>query len=88
LVIVKPVVTEKTHKVAEHDRAYTFMVDKTANKIEIKNAVEKLFKVNVLGVRTMNVTGKAVRFRFAFGKRQGWKKAVVTIKEGQKLDIM
>jgi large subunit ribosomal protein L23 len=63
------------------------VVDRDSNKIEIKKAVESFFKVNVTSVRTVNVAGKVKRFGRNYGKRQNWKKAYVTLKEGQSVDF-
>lgn len=85
-IIKRPHVTEKTSLGAAVN-AITLVVDRDANKIEIKQAVETLFKVNVTGVRTVNVAGKVKRFGRAYGKRQNWKKAYITLKEGQTVDF-
>ena len=87
-VIKKPIITEKsTSQVAENK--YTFEVDKRAAKNEVKQAVEKLFGVTVLDVRTANIKGKEVRAgrRRTLGKKSDWKKAVVTLKEGDKIEL-
>lgn len=85
-IIKRPHVTEKTSMSAAAN-AITLVVDRDANKIEIKRAVETLFKVNVTGVRTVNVAGKIKRFGRTYGKRQNWKKAYITLKEGQTVDF-
>lgn len=85
-IIKRPHVTEKTSMGAAAN-AITLVVDRDANKIEIKQAVETLFKVDVTGVRTVNVAGKVKRFGRAYGKRQNWKKAYITLKEGQTVDF-
>lgn len=87
-IIKRPVITEKsTSQVAENK--YTFEVDQRASKSEIGRAVEKLFGVTVSDVRTANVKGKEVRTgrRRAPGKTSDWKKAVVTLKEGDKIEL-
>ena len=85
-VLIKPVVSERTTALMEGNK-YTFKVDRNANKIEIKHAVESIFKVDVTDVKTMNVHGKFKRQgRFA-GYTPNWKKAIVTIKTGQRLPI-
>lgn len=66
---------------------YLFWVDKSANKIEIKNAVEEIYKVKVSAVNTMIASGKPKRVRYALGNTSDWKKAVVTLKEGSKIDV-
>ncbi len=81
-VIKGPLVTEKSTIQKEEHTKYSFMVDKRANKVEIKEAVEMIFKVKVAYVNTMNVRGKVVRYRMRLGKKSDWKKAVVTLKDG------
>lgn len=85
-VLIKPVITEKTTGLMEENK-YTFKVDKKANKIEIKHAVETIFKVNVIDVKTMNVQGKLKRQGKYEGLTPSWKKAIVTLKAGQRLPI-
>jgi large subunit ribosomal protein L23 len=85
-VLIKPVITERSTGLMEENK-YTFEVDPKANKIEIKHAVEKVFKVNVLNVTTMSVPGKLKRQGRTQGYTQDWKKAIVTIKAGQRLPI-
>ena len=67
---------------------YLFWVDKKANKVEIRNAVENIYKVKVGRVNTINVKGKPKRVRYTMGMTSGWKKAVVTLKEGNKIDVV
>ena len=67
---------------------YLFWVDTKANKVEIRNAVENIYKVKVDKVNTINVKGKPKRVRYAVGMTSGWKKAVVTLKEGNKIDVV
>jgi large subunit ribosomal protein L23 len=86
-IIKKPHVTEKTSLGSEVSNTVTLVVDRDSNKIEIKKAVESLFKVNVTSVRTVNVAGKIKRFGRSYGKRQNWKKAYITLKEGQTVDF-
>lgn len=85
-VLIKPVVSEKSTGLMEQNK-YTFEVDKKANKIEIKYAVETIFKVTVTDVKTMNVVGKTKRQGKTEGLTPNWKKAIVTIKAGQRLPI-
>jgi len=80
-------ITEKSTRQKEEGRQYVFEVDRDANKIEIQIAVERLFKVKVLQVRTCNVLGKMKRLGRRQGKRADWKKAVVTLKEGDRIDF-
>lgn len=86
-VLLEPVVTEKTARRKDAHNEVTFVVARDANKIEIRNAVESLFSVQVLSVRTVSVRGKLKRMgRFA-GKTSAWKKAIVTLKEGQSIEF-
>jgi large subunit ribosomal protein L23 len=86
-VIKKPHVTEKTSLGSDSTNTVSLVVDREANKIEIKQAVETLFKVQVSGVRTVNVAGKMKRFGKTTAKRSNWKKAYVTLQEGQSIDF-
>ena len=86
-VIKKPLVTEKTTLEKDARNIIAFEVSRDANKIEIKDAVEKLFKVEVTAVKTVNVAGKVKRFGQNIGKRSNWKKAYVTLKEGSSVDL-
>lgn len=85
-IIIKPVVTEKSMDLLA-DNKYTFIVDKKANKTEIKNAVENIFKVRVDQVYTMNVKGKPKRMGRFEGKRPDRKKAIVSLKPGYKIKL-
>ena len=67
---------------------YLFWVSKDSNKIEIKKAVEGMYKVKVNGVNTLTIKGKPKRVRYAMGKTSDWKKAIVTLKEGEKIDVV
>jgi large subunit ribosomal protein L23 len=67
---------------------YMFWVDKAANKIEIGKAVEAIYKVTVSGVNTIRVKGKPKRVRYTMGRTADWKKAIVTLKEGDKIDVV
>jgi large subunit ribosomal protein L23 len=85
-VLIKPVVSERTTDLMAENK-YTFQVDPNANKIEIKHAVESIFKVDVTDVRTMNINGKLKRQGRFTGYTSDWKKAVVTLKDGQRIPI-
>ena len=85
-VLIKPVITEKSSSLMEQNK-YTFRVDRAANKIEIKYAVEMAFKVNVTDVKTMNMPGKLKRQGKTQGLTPEWKKAIVTIRSGQSIPI-
>jgi len=84
-VLKLPVITEKSTHVKENLRTVAFKVLRDANKIEIKDAVEKIFKVKVQSVRTANFHGKKRRQGRYTGRRPDWKKAYVTLKEGEKM---
>ena len=86
-VIKKPLVTEKTATAKDNNNVVAFVVDRDANKIEIKQSVEKLFKVEVAEVKTVNVAGKTKRVGKNIGKRSNWKKAYVTLKKGSNIDF-
>lgn len=66
---------------------YLFWVAKSSNKIEIKKAVEDIYKIKVAGVNTVTMRGKSKRVRYVVGKTPDWKKAIVTLKEGSKIDV-
>jgi large subunit ribosomal protein L23 len=86
-IIRRPLVTEKSTQQKDIGRQYAFEVDRDANKIEIQSAVERLFKVTVLKVRTSIVLGKMKKLGRRYGKRPDWKKAIVTLKEGNRIDF-
>lgn len=85
-VLIKPLVTEKTTDLMQENK-YTFKVHSKANKIEIKKAVEVIFDVHVIEVRTMNVPGKFKRQGRSVGYTPNWKKAIITLEPGQRLPI-
>jgi large subunit ribosomal protein L23 len=83
------VLTEKATLLSEKNNQYVFRVSPKANKMDIKRAIEELFKKTVVDVNTANFAGKKKRERTAsFGRRAHWKKAVVTLKEGDKIDLV
>jgi large subunit ribosomal protein L23 len=86
-IIKGPIVTEKLDRAREEHHQYSFLVEKAANKTEIRHAVEKLFKVSVVDVRTSIARGKVKRIGKSIGRRPNWKRAVVTLKEGQSIDL-
>jgi large subunit ribosomal protein L23 len=86
-IIRRPLITEKSTRQKEESRQYIFEVQRDANKIEIQSAVERLFKVKVLQVRTSNMLGKVKRLGRRYGKRPDWKKAIITLKEGDRIDF-
>ena len=86
-ILVKPLVTEKSHQQLDAHGAYTFVVANDANKIEIAGAIEKQFNVKVKDVRTMRYAGKEKRMGKWMGRKAAWKKAVVTLAEGDSIEI-
>ncbi len=87
-IIKKPLLTEKGISLQESANQVVLKVDTRANKVEIKDAMEKLFDVKVEKVRTLNMHGKTKRVGRHTGKTDDWKKAVVTLAEGHKLDFL
>lgn len=85
-VIIRPIVSERSFDLMSQNK-YTFEVAYTAGKEEIASAVEKLFDVHVVKVNTMTVKPKVKRVRYAFGKTRRWKKAIVTVAEGDSIEI-
>jgi large subunit ribosomal protein L23 len=85
-VLLAPVVSEKSYALLDENK-YTFLVAPHANKTEIKIAVEAIFKVKVVGVNTINRQGKRRRTRAGVGKRSDTKRAIVTVADGQRIDI-
>lgn len=83
-IILQPLITEKSTLMKEKSGVLTFRVDRRANKVEIKRAIEKLFKVKVASVKTQNVLGKQKRMGRFQGWKPDWKKAYVTLKPGEK----
>jgi large subunit ribosomal protein L23 len=86
-IIKKPLVTEKVYQVSEGPQVVAFEVVPSANKIEIKQAIEKAFEVKVARVNTVLMRGKVKRVGRQYGKRSNWKKAYVTLAEGSNLDL-
>jgi len=86
-ILKKPLITEKSNIMKEMANQVVFEVAPTATKIEIRKAVEEVFKVKVVGVRTARMTGKRKRFGRTMGRRPDWKKAVVTLAPGQRVDF-
>jgi len=85
-VIIRPVITEHSYDKME-ENVYTFEVAKNSNKVEIAQAVEKLFNVHVVKVNTLNVKAKPKRVRWKSGQTRTWKKAMVTVKAGEKIEL-
>jgi len=88
-IVLSTIVTERSTTQSEDSKhpRYTFVVARDANKQEIKSAVERIFNVKVTSVNTMNVKGKIKRLRMNRGMTPGWKKAVVTVREGERIDF-
>lgn len=86
-IIIAPVVTEKSAAMAENGRTYTFKVAKSANKIQIAQAIESAFNVQVESVRTLNTKSKAKRVGRYTGKTKTYKKAIVTLRDGNSIEL-
>lgn len=86
-IIKKPVITEKTNIQKEENNQLSFEVDKRANRVEITQAIEKIFSVKVAKTRTIHVKGKIKRRGRILGKRKDWKKAIVTLMPGERIDF-
>lgn len=86
-IIKRPLITEKTSIQKEMYNQLTFEVDRRANRIEIKRAIEDIFNVKVTDVKTMQITGKSKRRGRIVGKRRDWKKAIVTLLPGERIDF-
>ena len=85
-ILLKPVISEKSYRLAD-DGKYTFLVVPHANKTQIRQAVEHVFTVRVTGVNTANRPGKRRRTRFGWGKRPDTKRAIVTLADGDRIDL-
>lgn len=90
-ILIKPIVTEKMERLTEKHNQYGFVVEKTANKLQIKKAVEELYGVTVDSINTMRYGGKVktryTRSGYQVGRTNSFKKAIVTLKEGEKIDF-
>jgi len=86
-IIVRPIITEKVSSLQESENKFGFIVNKEANKIEIRRAVEERFEVKVKKVATMNMNGKMKTMGRFSGRRANWKKAIVTLQEGFNIDF-
>jgi large subunit ribosomal protein L23 len=86
-VIKRPIITEKTSIQKEDANQITFEVDRRANRVQIRKAVESIFDVHVTGVRTMQVKGKVKQRGRIVGKRRDWKKAIVSLVPGERIDF-
>jgi large subunit ribosomal protein L23 len=86
-IIKRPVITEKTGNQKETSNQVSFEVDRRANRVEVRRAVEEVFKIKVAKVRTLQVKGKTKRRGRILGKRKDWKKAIVTLMPGERIDF-
>lgn len=86
-VLIRPLITEQSSILQAEQNKYTFEVHRDATKIDIRNAVEQMFDVSVKSVRTMNCLGKERRVGRSTGRRRDWKKAIVTLAEGEMIDM-
>jgi len=86
--LLSPVITESSTIAAEQNNQYQFKVDKAANKHQIKQAIESMFNVTIEKIQTINVKPKTRRFGRKFGKTAAWKKAIVTLQKGQKIEFV
>ncbi|GII75673.1 hypothetical protein Sru01_06550 [Sphaerisporangium rufum] len=86
-IIIKPIVSEKSYGLIDEHNKYTFLVRKTANKTQVKIAIEQIFGVKVTSVNTINRQGKRKRTRFGYGQRASTKRAIVSLVEGDRIDI-
>ena len=85
-VLLKPLVTEKAADLGTHNQ-YVFMIDPRMNKIEVKKAIRTIYGINPLAVRIITMQGKAVRYGRRYGVTKNWKKAMVTLKAGDKIEV-
>ncbi|MBO3747179.1 50S ribosomal protein L23 [Streptosporangiaceae bacterium NEAU-GS5] len=86
-IIVKPIVSEKSYGLIDEHNKYTFLVRKDVNKTQVKIAIEQIFGVKVTGVNTINRPGKRKRTRSGYGQRANTKRAIVSLAEGDRIDI-
>jgi large subunit ribosomal protein L23 len=86
-IIIKPVISEKSYNLIETENQYTFQVDKRANKNQIKRSIEEAFDVQVHKVNTVNVKSKPKRQGFYRGRTATWKKAVIRLAEGERIEL-
>jgi large subunit ribosomal protein L23 len=85
-ILLRPVISEKTYRLAD-DGKYTFLVAPDANRTQVRQAVEAIFGVKVTGVNTLNRAGKRRRTRFGWGQRASTKRAIVSLAEGERIDV-
>jgi large subunit ribosomal protein L23 len=85
-IVLKPLLTEKMEYLKDASGKYAFIVNKNVNKIEIRDAIESIYNVTVKKVAVMNIHGKKRRIGWVPGRRSSWKKAIVTLKEGDSIE--
>ncbi len=88
IIVKKPHISEKATDLTQKENRYVFVVDKNANKIEIRDAIKSLYNVDALKVTIVKIPSKKRRLGATLGKKKGYKKAIVKIKDGQKIDIL
>ncbi len=86
-IVLNPVISEKGTDLTQKENKMIFRVDSRANKIEIQKAIEELYPVKVVQVNTVRIKGKPKRMRAQLGQTSGWKKAIVTLREGDKIEF-
>jgi large subunit ribosomal protein L23 len=86
-ILYAPIISEKSSNATDHSNQFVFKVKKSATKLQIKHAVELMFKVEVASVRVLNVKGKIKRFGRSLGKRSDWKKAYVKLQSGHSIEF-
>ncbi len=87
-IIIRPIITEKSELMKNLNNQYTFEVKRDANKIEVRKAIEQLFHTKVDKVQVMNYDGKPKRMGAYAGRRANWRKAIVTLKKGEKIESL
>ena len=85
-ILLRPIISEKTYRLAD-DGKYTFLVSQDANRTQVRQAVEAIFGVKVTGVNTLNRPGKRRRTRYGWGQRPATKRAIVSLAEGERIDV-
>ncbi len=88
IIVKKPHISEKATDLSQRENKYVFVVDKNANKIEIRDAIKDLYSVDALKITIVKIPSKKRRLGTTVGKKKGYKKAIVKIKDGQKIDIL
>ena len=86
-IVLNPLISEKGTFLSQKENKVIFKVDAKANKVEIRKALEALYPVKVTGINTVNVKGKPKRLRYQLGRTSNWKKAIITLREGDKIEF-